>query len=418
MCSSIDGSSSAIGGTGRPEPVVASVRSLGTTPEKEEGNPDMNQKKWKWLLAMLAVLALVAAACGDDSDTSDDDGGADTSTSDDDTTTGGDDGAAVVEALDANGDGEVRIGIAAQGPRDDGGYYEALIRQAEEFSAAPGFGDVIVVDNITFEDAATELDNLANQPVDIILIGASGVAGPMPELSAQYPDIYWYCNCGAGFAPGDTYSQTGDDGSAIHYTAGVAFGTVLAATGGDSVAIIGCCDLPFETEMVLAIEMGMQSVDPSFSVTYTPSGEFDFDFDNVANATVAFDAAVAAGADLIYPFLGGALVPVAKLANGAGLPVANPGSSNACEETEATYDVAVTFDAGDYVANVFPEIIAGTFPEGSIRTFIPGDEFNLNGAVFCGGDYDTTALDEAYVAVSSGSLDGDFGAIKGQAYGG
>ena len=342
----------------------------------------------------------------------DTDDGDTTGSSDADGTDGGD-----VSALDANGDGEVRIGIAAQGPRDDGGYYEALIRQAEEFSAQPGFGEVIVVDEITFEEAATELENLANQPVDIILIGASGVAGPMPDLSAEYPDIYWYCNCGAGFAVGDTYSQTGDDGSAIHYTAGVAFGLVLQATGGDSVAMLGCCDLPFEKEALLATELGLQSVDPGFSITYTPTGDFDFDFDNVANATAAFDAAVAAGADFVYPFLGGALEAVAQLANDAGIPVANPGSSTACE-SELSYDVAVRFDAGDYVANVFPEIVAGTFAEGSVRTFIPGDEFDLNGAVFCGGDYDQATLDAAYADIQSGSLDGDFGAIKGEAFGG
>lgn len=381
----------------------------------------MNHKRLRWILAMLAVFALFAASCGNDSDDGDTGGddSADTEgdAADDGADTGGD-GADVVAALDANGDGEVRIGIAAQGPRDDGGYYEALIRQAEEFSSQPGFGEVIVVDEITFEEAATELENLATQPVDIILVGASGVAGPMPDLSAEYSDIYWYCNCGAGFAPADTYAQTGDDGSAIHYTAGVAFGLMLQANGGDTVAMLGCCDLPFEKEAVLATEFGLQSVDPSFTITYTPTGDFDFDFDNEANATAAFDAAVAAGADFIYPFLGGALVAVAQLANDAGIPVANPGSSTACDETDVTYDVAVKFDAGDYVANVFPEIVDGSFPEGSVRTFIPGDEFDLNGAVFCGGDIDATVLDEAYAAVSSGSLDGDFGAIKGEAFGG
>ena len=110
--------------------------------------------------------------------------------------------------FDANGDGVVRIGVAAQGPRDDGGCYEAVIAQAEQLSAQHGFGDPIIVDNITFEEAAVELDNLANQPVDIIIVGASGLGGSLGEVSEKYPDIYWYCNCAAGLPASPYFSQT------------------------------------------------------------------------------------------------------------------------------------------------------------------------------------------------------------------
>ena len=320
----------------------------------------------------------------------------------------------LVALFDANGDGEVRIGIAAQGPRDDGGYYEAVIAQAEELSELHGFGDPIIVDNITFEEAAVELDNLANQPVDIILVGASGIGASLGEISEKYSDIYWYCNCGAGLPPSDFFSQTQYDNSDIAYTGGVAMGLLLQERGGDSMAMIGCCDLGFEKEVFLAFELGLKSVDPNFTMSYTPTGDFPFDFNNTANATIAFDAAVAAGADAINPYLGGALEPIARLGLDAGLIVTHPGSSTACGD-EIPYDMTQRNDGGDFIRIVFPDIVAGNFPEGTIRVFTAATDPDVVGGEICGRER-PPELQAAYDLVASGALAGEFGAIKAQAY--
>lgn len=320
----------------------------------------------------------------------------------------------LVALFDANGDGEVRIGIAAQGPRDDGGYYEAVIAQAEELSELHGFGEPIIVDNITFEEAAVELDNLANQPVDIILVGASGIGASLGEISEKYSDIYWYCNCGAGLPPSDFFSQTQYDNSDIAYTGGVAMGLLLQERGGDSMAMIGCCDLGFEKEVFLAFELGLKSVDPNFTMSYTPTGNFPFDFNNTANATIAFDAAVAAGADAINPYLGGALEPIARLGLDAGLIVTHPGSSTACGD-EIPYDMTQRNDGGDFIRIVFPDIVAGNFPEGTIRVFTAATDPDVVGGEICGRER-PAELQAAYDLVASGALDDEFGAIKAQAY--
>ena len=78
-------------------------------------------------------------------------------------------------------------------------YYQALVDAAKEFSNDNGFDDPIVVDNIKPADAATLLGDLARQNVDVIIVGAGEIAEPLPDLIAKYPDIFWYCNCGAGF---------------------------------------------------------------------------------------------------------------------------------------------------------------------------------------------------------------------------
>ncbi|MEM9611202.1 MAG: hypothetical protein AAGA99_27600, partial [Actinomycetota bacterium] len=142
----------------------------------------------------------------------------------------------------------MRIGIAAAGPADDGAYYESVINGATAISEASGWGEPIVVERIDSADAATELDSLAQQPVDIIIVGASEIAEPMPDLAEQYSDLFWYCNCGAGFPESEFYLQSQDNGAGIAYTAGVATGIALRDSGGDSVTMIGCCDLGFEIQ--------------------------------------------------------------------------------------------------------------------------------------------------------------------------
>lgn len=360
----------------------------------------------RFAIALLAVTCLIAiaAACGDDDDDS-----ADTPA-----TTAPD-----CSSLDANGDNEVIIGVATAGPRDDGAYYQALVEFVEDFSAADEcFGTPIVVDNIEASEAATELSNLAQQDVDIIAVGAGEIAEPLAELTVQYSDIFWYCNCGAGYQPLDTLAQSQDDGSEISYTAGYATGLLLQESGGDSVAFIGCCDLPFEKEAYLAFEMGLQAVDSSFSMTYTPTGSRPFDFDNVSGATEAFEAAIQNGDDAVYPYLGGAHRPLVQIANENDIIVMSASASDACEDDELDYDIAVRFDAGDYLGTIFGEIQSGDFTEGTVRVFRVGVD-SEPGAVICDAtDEQQASMDEVYAQIANGDFADDFGAIKGQAYSG
>jgi len=371
-------------------------------------------------LAAIAALAVILPACGSDDDvtTATTTAEAPATTAATEETTADTGGEAV--GLDANGDGEVRIGIAAAGPRDDGAYYQAVVDAAESFSEANGFGEVIIVDNIQAADAATELENLAQQPVDILIVGASEIAEPMPDLAEQYPDIFWYCNCGAGFPESPFFLQSQDNGAGIAYTAGVATGIVLRDTGGDAVTMIGCCDLGFEIQHYLAYQLGLEAVDPEIAFTFVPSGDFPFDFDNIQNASAAFENAVAEGVDAFYPYLGGAHEPVVQLANEAGKIVLSAGASDVCtREGDLSWDIAVRFDGGDYVREIFPLILSGAAAEGDIITFSPGEEPDVAGAVICEATAEQQAeLDAAYALVASGDLDEQFGAIAAEAFGG
>lgn len=382
------------------------------------------------LLALLTVLTLLLAACGssDDSaeESTDDTAAESTDESTEDSTDESDEGSTdeggTDEAegadflfLDANGDGQIQIGVATPGPRDDGAFYQALVEKVEQLSADYGFAAPIIVDNIAQADAATELENLAAQGVDIVALGASEIADPLADVAAAYPDIFWYCSCGQGGYPvGDDYAMSGDDGAEINYTSGVATGLLLQDSGGESAAFIGCCNLGFETESFEAFELGLQAVDESFTATYIPTG----DFNDVAAATEAFNGAVAEGADAIYPFLGGAHEPLVALANENGLITMSAGASDVCERTDLDYQIAVRFDGGDYLETIFAEILDGTFTEGTLRVFHVGIDPEP-GAVICDATAEQeAALEEAYAMVASGDLAEAFGVIKGNAYGG
>ena len=381
------------------------------------------------LLGLLLAVALVAAACGDDDDSSAGDDAAATEAPTEEATTepAEDDGEAMDDEtagadLDRDGDGEITIGVAAAGPRDDGGYYQALIDTATQLSEENGWNEPIVVDLIEPATAATELSNLAEQGVDIIAVGAGEIADPLADLVEQYPEVFWYCNCGAGYQPPEGLAVSQDNGPAIQFMAGAATGLVLQETGGDTVTMIGCCDLDFEIETRLAFEAGLQEIDPSYTLTYVPTGNFPFDFDNSAGAVEAFNAALDEGTGAVYPYLGGAHEPVVQIANENGIPVLSAGASDVCTRPgDLSWDIAVKFDGGDYAREIFPLIQSGEVQEGDVYFFdvgAPGSG-SVVGADIC---EPTPEQQETLDAIAQRIADGEFadlfGEIQAEAFGG
>ena len=415
----------------------------------------MRRHQLKWLAAAIAVFALVAASCGGDDEPAEtvaptetaapaEEAPAEAPTADEEDMPeeapmdeeempeeAPEEEAEITEAIqetditeeatvdmDSNGDGKVILGVAAAGPRDDGAYYQALVDAAEQISAAQGWEPPIVIDNIEPAVAATELENLAAQGVDIIAVGAGEISDPLPDLVEQYPDIFWYCNCGTGFPQMDGVALSTNDGAEIEYVVGVAAGLLLQEHGGDTAYMIGCCDLGFEVETELAMRLGLKAVDPSFDVVYTPTGNFPFDFDNVAGATEAFNVALDAGMDLLYPYLGGAHEPLVQLANENGIPVTSAGASDVCSRTDLHWDMAALFDGGDFARAVFPLIVSGQFEEGSIYKFAVGRDPEV-GALICDPTPEQKEqLDQAHADVWNGYCLEEFDIIRAIAYGG
>lgn len=398
----------------------------------EQGNP-----KLLALLTLLLAFTLIAAACGD----ADDSGPAPTTTAADapddtgdnlgESDTGDDTGnemsvdvdelerSDIVQAFDSNGDGTVTIGLAAAGPRDDNGYYQSLVNFVEQYSADNGFSPPIVSDNIGVADAAQALSDLAQQGVDILMVGASEIAEPLGDLTEQYPEIFWYCNCGASIPDLPGLVQSVDWGAPIHYTAGVAMAGILQAEGGDKAVFLGCCDINFEREAYQATVLGLQSVDPDFTMEYVSTGDFQFDFDNSANATAALTNAISNGATVAYAYLGGALEAVGRLAADEGVAVFAAGPADACERDDGiNWTGSIVFDGGVYASLALRYIVDGILTEGDRHEFptAPG----LNGALLCDGPTEAQVLlDDAFEAVASDAeLLGRLEALTAEVYSG
>jgi basic membrane protein A len=389
-------------------------------------------KRLTTTIAALAALTLVAAACGDDDDntTATTDAAAATTAGGTATTAGGtttaasgttepagsttpaSGSAAGAVSLDTNGDGKVVFGVATPGPRNDGGYYQALVTGVTDFSKANGFADPIIVDNIKAEEAATQLDGLARQNVDVITVGAGEIADPLADLTAKYDKIIWYCNCGAGFPAQPNLIQSGDDGSEISYSAGVATGLLMKAKGATKAAMIGNNNFNFEKEAFAAFRLGLDQVDPNYEWTYVATGSFN----DAAAATEAFNNLKAQGVGAIYPYLGGSHEAVVKLANENGIIVMSAGAANACERTDLKYDLAVQFDAGVYLKTILAEILSGKLKRGETRQFHVGVDENV-GAKICNPTADeTAALDAAIAKMKAGDFKDQFAQIKKDAY--
>jgi basic membrane protein A len=395
-------------------------------------------KRLTTTVAALAALSLVAAACGDDDDnatattakaaattaaasattaggaattavaTTASTGSTEPSTSTG-ASTGGSTGAA---SLDTNGDGKVVFGVATPGPRNDGGYYQALVDGVTTFSKNHGFADPIIVDNIKAEEAATQLDGLARQNVDVITVGAGEIADPLPDLTSKYDKIVWYCNCGAGFKQLPNLIQSGDDGSEISFSAGVATGLLMKAKGATKAAMIGNNNFNFEKEAFAAFRLGLDQVDPNYEWTYVATGSFN----DAAAATEAFNNLKAQGVGAIYPYLGGAHEAVVKLANENGIIVMSAGAANACQRTDLKYDLAVKFDAGVYLKTILAEILSGKLKRGETRQFHVGVDPDV-GAQICNPTPDQAqALDAAIRKMKAGDFKDQFAQIKKDAY--
>jgi len=389
-------------------------------------------------MALVATASLVLAACGGDDNTATTTSTAAVSTTAAPSTTEAPSTTAapttseatttteeipvplLVQTFDSNGDGTVTIGVAAAGPRDDNGYYQSLVNFAEEFSAENDFAPPIISDNIGPSEAAQAMADLAQQGVDIMLVGASEIAEPLPDLTEQFSDIFWYCNCGAGFQELPGLAQATDWGAAIHYTAGVAMGAILQEQGGNQAVFIGCCDLNFEQEAFNATIAGLEAVDETFTMSYVGSGDFQFDFDNAGNATAALTAAQANGATLAYAYLGGALDPVGQLATDDGIAVFAAGPADICSRDDGiAWTGSIVFDGGRYAEQALRLIVDGDLAEGETFQFPTAQ--GLNGAELCDASAEAEGLlGDAFglLAAFDGDLMGQLGAISGEAYSG
>lgn len=230
------------------------------------------------LLAALAALALVAAACGSDSD--DDTAADDTETAEADTTaeseetddtadeTEESDDESAAPAGDACGVGATKVGFLYVGPKDDFGYNQAAYEAAVAMGEATGV-EVIHAENVpeTIEDAVPVMEDMIAQGATILFPTSFGHFLPGVEVAKNHPDV---CVVHQGQLESSLEDGPLDNLGTYFasvfepvYLAGIAAGSV---TETDTMGYVYAFPIPQTLQNINAFTLGAQSVNPDVTV--------------------------------------------------------------------------------------------------------------------------------------------------------
>ncbi|MEM8924903.1 MAG: BMP family ABC transporter substrate-binding protein [Actinomycetota bacterium] len=246
------------------------------------------------LAALIAVLALVTAACGDSDDGDDDSGGstAETTASAD---TNDDADAEPEESADetdeADDDGEpLLVAFMSNQAAGDQGPVDGMIAGLEASAAANGHDTQIVeaLDPAAFE---TQLRNLADSGAGIIITTFFDLGALLEVVAPDYPDTTFISVVAA---PSEQPNVNVVD---YQFFKGAFLGGVYAATLSDTgkLGYIGGAPLPFAWADFNAFTDGAQTVNPDIETTAT----FADGFEDPVGARELASGLFADGADVI-----------------------------------------------------------------------------------------------------------------------
>jgi basic membrane protein A len=244
--------------------------------------------RWKLLLALFTVLALLGAACGD----SDDDGDGsvtETEESGDDTETeeSSDDTEAGDDAADDGGSSDgIRVAIVAPSAENDLAFTQSIV---EGVDALSGVSDVAITPGtFVVEDAATAIRNYADEGYDLVIAHGSQYGGPLQEIAKEFPDT--------AFAWGTAEDTFGLDNVSSYTAAADEGGYVLGALAASmcsKIGVVGPIAVGDAKLYVDGFTLGAEDNGAEVDVVYTES------FSDTQLASETASAFVQNGADCL-----------------------------------------------------------------------------------------------------------------------
>ena len=215
----------------------------------------MRSRPWR-LLAVFAVVALIAAACG------------------------GDDSESAPEGF--------RIGIVAPSASNDLAFTQSIVDAANALAGDP---QILITDNtFVVEDAATAIRGYAADGVDLVIAHGSQYGGSVEQIAQDFPDTIFAWGTAAntfGLPNVYAYEAASDEGG---YVMGV-MAAALTETG--KIGIVGPIEVGDAKLYVDGFKAGAESGGADVSVVYTGS------FSDVALAKTAADAFVSQDVDVM-----------------------------------------------------------------------------------------------------------------------
>jgi basic membrane protein A len=229
------------------------------------------------LTAITTTLALLAVAgCGSGDDTSDDGASAASTVAD----SGTDDTAAPADTSggDTSGGDTVTVALLIGGPRDDGGFYQAMVDGLEGAGEADGAAEVTVIENIAEGgDAALEsaVQNAAESgDFDIIVAHGFDLVPGVARYAPDFPDQAFVTSLPVDGA--DNVSVYLSAFEEIGYNAGFLAAQGILLSGADgAVGFLGGPGLPFEEQALFGFEQAIEEYAPGTEVVSVFTGTFE-----------------------------------------------------------------------------------------------------------------------------------------------
>jgi basic membrane protein A len=282
------------------------------------------------LLALLAVISLIAAACGDDDAT--------------ETTAG------ATETTAASDEPCVRVASLIALPRNDFGWNEAHALATEALQEQIPCAEVLMIEEAG-ETPETEalMRDLAEDGYDIIFATSFGLMEFTQRVAADYPDVVF--EHATGFLSSDNFSNYSGAQYEANYLAGMAAGAV---SENGKIGYVG----PFATPDVLrdlnGLVLGAREMNPDIEVQMIwVSSWFDPVLETQAAQTLVDD-----GADVL--FYGTASPAVPNIATEKGIHwVATNGLAEALAPD--SFLAGTNYEWGNYMFDATQAVMDGTW---------------------------------------------------------
>ena len=288
------------------------------------------------------------------------------------------------------------------GDRSDGGYYQGQVEALQNAAKQYGF-NLIVVDKVATPAAKTAFQSAVARNPSLIIGDYSLIQGFQAVCAQQQSSSIGFI----GEAPISPQCKLASnvymDNSQNHFLAGCAVGEYLKTSGKPSgtLATVAGPQLDFVVSDNDALKQGLKYCDPqaNFRIVFTG------DFDNAALATQATKAQIAQGANVIYSYLAGGLLPSMEAAKSAGVPILSNSLNGCLAPPSAGFKFigSILNNPAAFWPNVIARYANGKLTPGTVTIYhvdYPGLGANICHAT----PAETKALEAARAALLSGKV--------------
>jgi basic membrane protein A len=221
---------------------------------------------------------------------------------------------------------------------------------------------------------------------------------PVSE-AAEFADITFLMVSG-GPPRTATYATVGANENQAHYVGGVATGLLLQRSGGTTACIVAGPELPFVQSMAASMQAGLASVDPAYEMLVTFTG----DFEDAGLAQEAVTAQINQGCEVVYPYLGGALVAVLRAGEEAGIGLTAT-SVDRCEDPTTPFAMSITYNPALYLRSAIESFGAGEIVEGEqLALYGVGDGVGVGARICDATPEEQAVIDETVAGIASGEI--------------